>query len=160
MPIVDPESTIRKKTVPECLHCLRNTDRRRRVGPAIGIRNNSGMTMQKTETTPDVTTASIRGKNVNLMVGNIYCSNNLARAKATVTNVADILDRAPRGKDVLLIGDWNKMLDELIPRINKAGKGVYATNAPRRETRISVQRRGTKRTIDYAVSGKEGLITT
>ncbi|KAM0674012.1 hypothetical protein GVAV_002530 [Gurleya vavrai] len=111
------------------------------------------------ESTSDVMIASVKDKKQELILVNIYCSNQLPRARQTLLKVAKLLKENNTEKNIVFIGDWNKTPEELTKKLFKYGAHVYPTCAPITGTRISVDRRSTKRTVDYAVSNNSTLIT-
>ncbi|KAM0673965.1 hypothetical protein GVAV_002483 [Gurleya vavrai] len=66
------------------------------------------------ESTSDVMIASVKDKKQESILVNIYCSNQLPRARQTLLKVAKLLKENNTEKNIVFIGDWNKTPEELI----------------------------------------------
>ncbi|KAM0673576.1 hypothetical protein GVAV_002953 [Gurleya vavrai] len=60
------------------------------------------------ESTSDVMIASVKDKKQELILVNIYCSNQIPRARQTLLKVAKLLKENNTEKNIVFIGDWNK----------------------------------------------------
>ncbi|KAM0685409.1 hypothetical protein COBT_003382, partial [Conglomerata obtusa] len=128
------------------------------LGLIMAIKNNSGLILNPYELMSDYIISELKSNKKKVILGNIYCSNQLPRARQTLKKVEELF-KENSSKDVILVGDWNKTPEELINKLVKKGVQVFPTCVPTNGTRICVNRRTTNRAVDYAISNNSTLIS-
>ena len=129
------------------------------LGLLIAIRKDLDLLPKIISKTENVIAVSVKNATMKMIVVNLYRPNSGPGRKQAMAEVIEIFNNyKDKNYEIIVVGDWNSTPEEVIRMLGKANVNAFANNVPTKGTRIKVNRKRTKRVIDFGISSKDGLI--
>ena len=127
------------------------------LGMLIGIRKDVNLIPKIIEKTENLILFSVKNRDTNLVIGNIYRRNSGNERKATYEKVVKLFDDY-KDENLILLGDWNTEANILLKRLEKDKIEAFTNNLPKRGTRVKRNQHRTIKVIDFAIANHDKLI--